>query len=147
VAKAPFSAEIIAMKSGQLFRYAIMTIGMGVLAGCAGPGWREVDAYGRLWKVYPLEEVSIAVQVQDAAGTPLSGYRFAVLDRKVGNLTGYQEIEIGGSVIFLRPRSEPVIFSIEGRAEDGAVFPVYRQFQRSDLKRSLRLVFRFAVSS
>jgi hypothetical protein len=77
-----------------------MTIGMGALAGCAGPGWREVDAYGRLWKVYPLEEVSIAVQVQDAAGTPLSGYRFAVLDRKVGNLTGYQEIEIGASLSY-----------------------------------------------
>ena len=131
------------MKSGHLFRYVIMTIGMGALAGCASPGWREVDAYGRLWKVYPLEEVGIEVQVQDAAGTPLSGYRFAVLDQKVGNLTGYQEIEIGGSVIFLRPRSEPVIFSIEGRAEDGAVYPVYRQFQRSDLKCSLRLVFRF----
>ena len=46
-----------------------------------------MDGQGRSWEVLPIKEVRIAVQVQDAAGNPLSGYRFAVADPKVGNLT------------------------------------------------------------
>ncbi len=69
----------------------------------------------------PIKEIRIAVQVQDAAGNPLSGYRFAVADPKVGNLTGYRKINAGGSVFSLRPRSESVILT-SGSAASGAVF-------------------------
>ncbi len=100
-----------------------------------------MDGQGRSWEVLPIKEVRIAVQVQDAAGNPLSGYRFAVADPKVGNLTGYRKINAGGSVFSLRPRSESVILRIEGSAASGAVFPVYRQFTVPSLTRHLRLAY------
>ena len=100
-----------------------------------------MDGQGRSWEVLPIKEVRIAVQVQNAAGNPLSGYRFAVADPKVGNLTGYRKINAGGSVFSLRPRSESVILSIEGSAASGAVFPVYRQFTVPSLTRHLRLAY------
>ena len=51
-----------------------------------------MDGQGRSWEVLPIKEVRIAVQVQDAAGNPLSGYRFAVADPKVGNLEHLSQI-------------------------------------------------------